>query len=535
MLCEMCMFTLYAAKQAKPINYRPTLFLLMLTRLKVNGFKNLVDVDIRFGPFTCIAGANGVGKSNLFDAIRFLSDLTQMRLEDAAKSVRSEGQKNSDIRDLFYKTGNTHSPRMRFEADMIIPASGIDDFGQEAKATITTVRYSLELAYRQGNGLSMQGLLEIVEETLIPISVTEARKLRFQSLDDLPLTKQREQRSEEKKWQDSVFTDRRRSKPFISTTKKDDGTLVVNFHQDSSSQDGGGGGLPLPSRAATLIRTVLSSANATERPTALLAKNEMRSWQLLQLEPTALRRSDDFNIVANAHLGADGSHLPATLFRLNLETQQNLVVPDVYQAVAGRLSELIEQVSAIDVDRDDKREMLTLMLTRRDKTTFPARALSDGTLRFLALTVLELDYKSGGVVCLEEPENGIHPLKIAAMLRLLQDISMDTLLPVGTDNPLRQVIINTHSPNVVQLVPADSLLVAQLRERVNPDGGRSQYVVYQPMENTWRTKVDSSYTPLSLGQLLAYLQTSVDDFIMPSTENEQETKTRGYSTNLGKY
>lgn len=27
----------------------------MLTRFKVNGFKNLVDVDVRFGPFTCIA------------------------------------------------------------------------------------------------------------------------------------------------------------------------------------------------------------------------------------------------------------------------------------------------------------------------------------------------------------------------------------------------------------------------------------------------------------------------------------------------
>jgi hypothetical protein len=26
----------------------------MLTRLKVSGFKNLVDVDIRLGPFTCV-------------------------------------------------------------------------------------------------------------------------------------------------------------------------------------------------------------------------------------------------------------------------------------------------------------------------------------------------------------------------------------------------------------------------------------------------------------------------------------------------
>ena len=43
----------------------------MLTRLKVSGFKNFVDIDVRFGPFTC-AGANSVGKSNLFDAIKFL-------------------------------------------------------------------------------------------------------------------------------------------------------------------------------------------------------------------------------------------------------------------------------------------------------------------------------------------------------------------------------------------------------------------------------------------------------------------------------
>ena len=31
----------------------------MLTRLKVTGFKNLMEIDIRFGPFTCIAGRNG--------------------------------------------------------------------------------------------------------------------------------------------------------------------------------------------------------------------------------------------------------------------------------------------------------------------------------------------------------------------------------------------------------------------------------------------------------------------------------------------
>ena len=45
----------------------------MLTRLEADGFKNLIDFAVDFGPYTCIAGPNGVGKSNVFDAIHFLS------------------------------------------------------------------------------------------------------------------------------------------------------------------------------------------------------------------------------------------------------------------------------------------------------------------------------------------------------------------------------------------------------------------------------------------------------------------------------
>ena len=80
----------------------------MLTRLRVSGFKNLVDVDVSFGPFTCIAGANGVGKSNLLDAILFLSALSNGPLLDAALSVRDQGAKTGDIRGLFHHVGDDY-------------------------------------------------------------------------------------------------------------------------------------------------------------------------------------------------------------------------------------------------------------------------------------------------------------------------------------------------------------------------------------------------------------------------------------------
>lgn len=491
----------------------------MITRLKIDGFKNLVDVDIQFGSFTCIAGTNAVGKSNLFDAIKFLSDLTHKTLVDAAKSVRSEGQKNSDIRDIFHKVGDIYADKMSFEVDMILPKTGIDDFGQLATATTTAVKYKLILGYKKVNDIIPQGDLEIIEEWLKPIKPSEAiNSIKFYDNSDFktkPYKEQQDLKKNELEWKKSIIIGKRNnSREFISTEGENE-NRKINFHQD-----GGSSGKPAGRMAKQLPKTILSSANASENPTTLIAKNEMQSWILLQLEPSALRKSDEFNAIKNARLNEDGSHLPATLYRLKTENPEK----DIYQQLANRLSELIDGVKDIDIDKDEKRELLTLILRGKDNTPLPARALSDGTLRFLGLSVLELDSKSAGVICLEEPENGIHPEKIAAMLKLLQDIAMDTMLPVNDDNPMRQVIINTHSPLVVQQVPEESLLVAELKESIKYNGIRFKKSVFSALNNTWRTKTtqEEPMHTISMGTLLAYLNATVqpiDDNIFISNNN----------------
>lgn len=60
----------------------------MITRLKVNRFKNLYDVELYFGAFICIAGTNEVGKSNLFDTLKFLGELANKTLLEVALSIR---------------------------------------------------------------------------------------------------------------------------------------------------------------------------------------------------------------------------------------------------------------------------------------------------------------------------------------------------------------------------------------------------------------------------------------------------------------
>ena len=73
----------------------------MLTRLEVDGFKNLDRIDVRLGPLTCIAGPNGVGKSNLFDAVSFLAALADRPLMEAAATVRGGDSRRGDVRGIF--------------------------------------------------------------------------------------------------------------------------------------------------------------------------------------------------------------------------------------------------------------------------------------------------------------------------------------------------------------------------------------------------------------------------------------------------
>ncbi len=476
----------------------------MLTRLHVSGFKNLVDVDVRFGPFTCVIGPNGAGKSNLFDAIRFLQALADHTLMEAAASVRDQDSRTADVRNLFHRAGDRHAARMSFTAEMIVPEKAVDDLGQEAEASITFLRYALELAYRETGDGPVSGALEILREELVHIAQRDAWKhLQFPH--------------RVKDWRRSVVRGQRRAPAFIST-EGDGDHRVIKLHQD-----GGSSGRPLRRPATNLPRTVLSAANAAESPTVVVARREMQSWRMLQLEPSALRRPDEFT--ASPHLRPDGSHLAATLYRLARNAGQDgdsslyeARMAQTYGRVAERLTGLIDDVREVRIDRDEKREIFTLYVKNAEGTLHPARALSDGTLRFLALAVVEMDPEVQGVLCLEEPENGIHPERIPAILQLLRDIAVDTSEPKGPDNPMRQVIVNTHSPAVFQEVPDDSVVFVKAVETVDEQKHRFREARPQYLSDTWRTKRSTASNCVARGDLLAYLNP-----VLPKSAEEAET------------
>ena len=462
----------------------------MLTWLRVDGFKNLLDFECFFSPYTCIAGPNAVGKSNVFDAIEFLSLLADHPFLEAAQHLRVKDHQIVDLRSLFWNNAESSNPVMEFVAEMIVPQEIYDDFGRSARPTTTFLRYTLQLRYVEPKQESpLAGGIRLVKEELTYVQKGTARER-------LPWP------HAVKKFRDTVVTGHRSGKAYISTTYEA-GDLVVNVHQD-----GGSRGKPLSTNPDRAPRTVVSTTTSADAPTILAARREMQRWRMLALEPSAIRSPD--NVLARPQLADDGAGLAATLFRLAHERGAS-----VYAEVASDAAELAD-VREVAVDHDERRDTLTIQARVGEGPLFPARSLSDGTLRFLALCVVRVDEDMGSLLCLEEPENGIHPGRMGAMVRLIRSLAVDPTVAPGPDNPLRQVMVNTHSPYYIRYDAAGAGrgdVLAAMPTSTRREGRSATTVRLRPLAKTWRA-ADHRGQGLSVEALADYLRTPDDALVL---------------------
>lgn len=89
------------------------------------------------------------------------------------------------------------------------------------------------------------------------------------------------------------------------------------------------------------------------------------------------------------------------------------------------------------------------------KTPLPATRLSDGTLRFMALLGILLNAGVTPLLCIEEPELGLHPDAISLLADLLVEASEKT-----------QLVVTTHSDVLISALTeeAESVLVCDYLE-----------------------------------------------------------------------
>lgn len=84
----------------------------------------------------------------------------------------------------------------------------------------------------------------------------------------------------------------------------------------------------------------------------------------------------------------------------------------------------------------------------------PATRLSDGTLRYLFLIALLLDPTPPPLICIEEPEIGLHPDILPVLAEMLIEASQRT-----------QLIVTTHSDALVSALSPESVLICDRDDR----------------------------------------------------------------------
>jgi predicted ATPase len=111
------------------------------------------------------------------------------------------------------------------------------------------------------------------------------------------------------------------------------------------------------------------------------------------------------------------------------------------QAVFDRLIEMLRKFyePVKDVDTELLGTHLRIMIKEDGlNSRTPASRLSDGTLRWLMLLIVLLDPTPPPVICIDEPDLGLHPDIIPTLADLLRDASTRT-----------QLILTTHSQSLV--------------------------------------------------------------------------------------
>ena len=392
----------------------------MLTRIEIDGFKTFDRFHLDVPPFLVVLGPNASGKSNLFDAIQLLGRLADHDLALAVKELRGEPL------ELFRRDPSGRPGQsMKLAVEVLLDPRIRDSWGSEQTLTHTRLRYEVVISRRE----DAQGLdrLYVTEESARPILAKDDPWRAGGSI-GLEVRKQ--------------FLRYARQSPFLSHEETDEGQGFFSLAQDGRQ----GRKRKLPAHEASA--SALSSVTTAEFLHLFALREEFRHWRLLQLDPAALRKASPR--VGPDHLLPDGSNLATVLARIQASSRNDRRSRGVLADIAADLGALVPGVTDVRVEPDKEERENRIEIEFARQPPFSSRVVSDGTLRLLALLTMLHDPQFRGLVCFEEPENGVHPGRLERFLEKLGALTTDLASEdVDPERPLAQILVNSHSPVVL--------------------------------------------------------------------------------------
>ena len=170
-------------------------------------------------------------------------------------------------------------------------------------------------------------------------------------------------------------------------------------------------------------------------------------WGFGRYTPPRLVQKAD---LYNAHLLPNASNLGLVLNHL-------WSMPTVKKEILTALKQLYDGIDDVHVSTVGNTVQVFLQESSMNKS-IPATRLSDGTLRYLCLLAILCHPDPPPLICIEEPELGLHPDMMPTLVRLLREAATRT-----------QLIVTTHSDVLVDALhdTPEAVLVAEKGENGN--------------------------------------------------------------------
>ena len=392
----------------------------MLKRIKIQGYKSLVDLELDLKPLSVLVGPNASGKSNFLDALQLLSRIaTCHTLEEAfdppyrGHPLESFTFGDEGIKSLLEKERVSFS----IEVDVQLSTAVIESVNQR----IQEIR---ETAVKD-----TQSVDKPVPKQLPPVREENLRyRIEMEMLPKLGILRVADE------YLAALSADgkpKQNRKPFLERIRD-----RLHLRMEGQSH-------PLYYERYLDFSILSRSHYPPHYPHITAMQHELANWLTFYLEPREQMRLP--NPVKAVHdIGLMGEDLAAFLNTLQALNKRQ------FEAVEKSLRTMIPSITGIDVSVNELGEVELDL--REGEKRISARVISEGTLRILGLLALVGAQETPALIGFEEPENGIHPRRIRRIARFLETrMILEDI----------QFIVTTHSSLLPDLIPPESLYVCR--------------------------------------------------------------------------
>jgi predicted ATPase len=367
----------------------------MLKRITARNFLSLQDVEIDLRPRNVLVGPNMSGKSNLIECLRFVQEAVGRREANESSALQQAVSRRGGFEEVSWK-GQAGGP---ISITLMAELEGADNH--------TTESYTYEFCLGRGP----YGHFKVNSEKLNVI-------------------------------RNAVV------KPLIENA---DGKLKV-MQQGQWTES-----------AQRTLDLALELYGPSPDSECHPFWNFVQTWRFYHLVPALMRQSNPPSW--EKCLGEHGENLSVWLLTLqNYPDEFNGIKQtcrDVFPGVAEILFQPVKRKTPISPEDGgvtgsfESPKISVGVGETHFKSPVSISRMSDGELAFLALVSLILtpDELSPSLLCIEEPENHLHPHMLEILVELLNQQQLYPRAP--------QIIATTHSPVLVDKLTIDDLIVTE--------------------------------------------------------------------------